>query len=184
MRKSSLIMALLLSSSAAFAGTTTQKWTAGWDNFGEPLNYTKSNVKWSVNDSTHKLTVTFSLAGATPSKLYQVGIVVFCTTFPPKFGQFPTNSAPNGNCTPFTRQGVTKTAAAVELGVVTTDTNGNGSFAVVVGPIAAGTYDVEFKAENGAGCTLIGGAGNGADCSVDFQSPGPTFGDATTITIP
>jgi hypothetical protein len=28
-----------------------------------------------------------------------------------------------------------------------------------------------------------GGAGNGSDCAVDFQSPGP-FGAVTTITVP
>ena len=40
------------------------------------------------------------------------------------------------------------------------------------------------EAENGAGCDLTGGAGNGSDCQCDYQSPGPTFGDAITITIP
>lgn len=74
--------------------------------------------------------------------------------------------------------------AWVQVGVVLTDINGNGSFSVVIGPISAGTYDIEFHAENGAGCNLIGGAGNGSDCDEDFQSPGPTFGDTTTITIP
>jgi hypothetical protein len=69
----------------------------------------------------------------------------------------------------------------VTAGVVTTDINGNGSFTVVIGPIAAGTYDLEFYAR--------GGAGSGPICVpscplVEFQSPGPTFGDATAITIP
>jgi len=62
--------------------------------------------------------------------------------------------------------------------------NGDGTFAVVIGPVAAGTYDVEFRALDGAGCGLNGGAGNGSDCDADFQSPVPTFGDAATITIP
>jgi hypothetical protein len=89
-----------------------------------------------------------------------------------------------GTCSTITKQGVTKGVAAVELGVVTTDENGNGSFSVVIGPIAAGTFDLEFQARDGAGCNLTGGAGNGSDCADDFQSPGPTFGDATTITVP
>jgi hypothetical protein len=38
-----LVVILLLSTSAAFAAAT-QKWTAGWDNFGEPLNFTKSKI--------------------------------------------------------------------------------------------------------------------------------------------
>ena len=178
-----LVVALLFSASTASATATTQKWTAGWDNFSEPLNYTTSKISWSVNQTTHRLSVTFTLKGATPSKLYQVGIVPFCTTFPATFGQFPVDGG-GGTCTSFTRQGVTRTAVTIELGVVTTDIHGNGTFMVVIGPITAGTYDVEFQARDGAGCELIGGAGNGSDCNVDFQSPGPIFGDATTITIP
>jgi len=179
----SLVVALLLAVGAASATATIQKWVAGWDDFSEPLNYTKSKISWSVNSTTRRLSVTFTLVGATPSKLYQVGIVPFCTTFPATFGQFPVDGG-GGTCTSLTRQGVTRTAATIELGVVTTDIHGNGSFTVSIGPITAGTYKVEFQARNGAGCNLIGGAGNGPDCSDDFQSPGPTFGDATTIIIP
>ena len=69
-----LVVALLLATGTAFAAATMQKWTAGWDNFGEPLNYTTSKITWSVNTTTHKLSVTFKLVGATPSKLYQVSI--------------------------------------------------------------------------------------------------------------
>ena len=179
-----LVAALLLSASTAFATVTTQKWTAGWDNFSEPLNYNKSKITWSVNATTRKLSVTFTLKGATPSKLYQMSIHFFCTTFPPTFGQFPTETN-SGACETITRQGVTASVAAVELGVVTTDIHGNGVFNVVVGPIASGTYTLEFIARNGAGCGLIGGG----PCDIghaeaDFQSPGPTFGGATTITIP
>jgi len=178
-----LAAALLLSASTAFAAATTQKWTAGWDYFSEPLNYNKSKITWSVNPTTKKLSATFTLVGATPSKLYQVGIAIFCTTFPATFGQFPVSGG-GGTCQTITRQGVTASGVAVELGVVTTDLHGNGSFTVVVGPIASGTYDVEFQARNGAGCDLIGGAGNQAsDCGDDFQSPGP-FGTTTTITVP
>src|SRR5260370_27460787 len=52
----------------------TQKWTAGWDNFSEPLNYTTSKISWSVNTTTRKLSVTYLLKGANRSKLYQVGV--------------------------------------------------------------------------------------------------------------
>jgi hypothetical protein len=176
-----LVVALLLSAVTASATATVQKWTAGWDNFVEPLNYTRSKISWSVNATTHRLSVTFTLVGATPSKLYQVGIVPFCSTFPATFGQFPVDDG--GTCQSLTRQGVTATAATVELGVVTTDIHGNGSFTVVIGPVASGTYHVEFQARDGAGCNLIGGAGNGSDCADDFQSPGP-FGTTTTITVP
>ena len=174
-----LVGALLLLGSAASATSTTLKWTAGWDNFGEPLNYKKSKVKYSVDAAKSSLAVTFTLVGANPNKLYQVGINFFCTTFPVTFGNYPV--AGGGTCTTITRQGVTAAVAAVELGVVTTDEHGNGSFKVTVGPIASGTYTLEFQTRDGAGCNLKGG---GSDCPDDFQSPGPTFGDAATITIP
>ena len=64
--------ALFVSASTALA--TTQAWTAGWDNFSEPLDFTHSNITWSVSSTTRKLTVTFRLVGARPSKLYQVGV--------------------------------------------------------------------------------------------------------------
>jgi hypothetical protein len=187
MKRILMVAAVLLMSAGAASAATTQKWTAGWDNFSEPLNYTKSNVKWSVNSTTRKLTVTFTLVGANPNKIYQASIHIFCTTIVPTFGQFPTEVNNPPNCTTATKQGVTASIAAVEFGVVTTDLHGNGKFTVVVGPIASGTYNLEFTMRNGVGCGVIGGAGNNQcydDCSADFQSPGPTFGDATTITIP
>ena len=177
------LAALILLTSGAFAATTTEKWAAGWSNLHEPLNYTKSKVQWSV--ASTKLTVSFTLAGATPNKLYEVGIEIFCTTTPATFGQFPiATPAGGGTCPTQTQQGTTKSYAWAALGVVTTDIHGNGVFKVVVGPIAAGTYNAELFALDGAGCGLIGGAGNGSDCNVDFQSPGPTWGDGITFTIP
>lgn len=162
------------------AASTKQAWSAGWDNFGEPINLKSSKIVWALSPA-RKLTVTFTLVDATPNKLYQVGIHIFCETPPPGFGQFPVTS--NGSsCIQLTRQGVTKKVAAVEFGVVMTDIHGKGSFKVVVGPIASGTYQFEFTARDGAGCNLIGGAGNGTDCFADFQSPGP-FGTLTTITV-
>jgi hypothetical protein len=181
MKRTFLMMgALLLLASTTFATTTTLKWTAGWDNFGEPLNYTKSKVIYSVDAAKSTLSVTFTLVSANPTKLYQVGLNFFCTTFPVTFGNFPVAGG-GGTCQVITRQGVTQRVAAVELGVVTTDEHGNGSFKVTIGPIAAGTYDLEFQTRDGVGCNLKGG---GSDCADDFQSPGPTFGDAVSITIP
>jgi hypothetical protein len=174
---------LLLAASAVSATTTKQLWTAGWDNFGEPLNYKKSNVQWSVSAS-RKLTVTFNLVGATPLKLYQGSLNFFCTTFPATFGQFPTEENGDGTCISLTRQGVTATVAEVEIGVITTDIDGNGTYKIVIGPVPSGTYELEFFVRNGTGCDFI----NGGPCDqnhaeADFQSPGP-FGTATTITIP
>ncbi len=181
-----VVLALLLSVGTASATATVQKWTAGWDNFSEPLNYTSSTVSWFVNTTTRRLSVTFKLVGARSNKLYQVGVHIFCSTIPVTFGQFATETPTPGICDATTRQGVTKSLAAVEFGVVRTDIHGKGVLSVVVGPIASGTYDLEFTTRNGAGCGLTGG-GNPTDpsiCEADFQSPGPTFGDATTIIIP
>ena len=177
----SFVSAILLLAVTASAASTTQEWTLGWDDFGEPLNLTKSNVKWSVS-STRKLTVTFGLVGARPSKLYQVSINFFCNRFPATFGQFPTDGG-GGPCQSLTRQGVTRDSAEIEVGVVTTDVHGDGTLTVVIGPVPAGTYELEFFSRDGAGCNVNGGAGNGSDCVVDFQSPG-SFGTATTITVP
>jgi len=177
-----LLTAALLSSAGAASAATTQKWAAGWDNFSEPINLTSSKIVWSLSPA-RKLTVTFSLVGATPNKLYQVGVHIFCTTAPGTFGQFPTTPA-TGSCLAITRQDVTASIATVEMGVVTTDIHGKGSFKVTVGPIASGTYEVEFNMRDGAGCNLIGGGGpTGLICAVDFQSPGP-FGTATMIVVP
>jgi hypothetical protein len=178
MKRIFLVVAALLLS-AGTASATTEKWTAGWDVFTEPLNFTSSNIAWSVSATTRKLTVTFNLVGARPSKLYQVGVHIFCSTIPKTFGQFPTG----GTCSSITRQGVTRSVAAVEFGVVLTDIHGNGRVTIVVGPIASGTYDLEFDARNGAGCGLTGGGG-GATCSAVFQSPGPKFGTAAVIIVP
>jgi hypothetical protein len=179
MKRIFLLAVVLLSVGTAFA--TSEKWTPGWDVFTEPLNFTSSSITWSVSATTRKLTVTFNLVGATPSKLYQVGVHIFCSTFPKTFGQFPSGSG--GACTAITRQGVTRSVTAVEFGVVLTDIHGNGRVTIVVGPIASGTYDLEFDARNGAGCGLTGGGGS-ATCSAVFQSPGPKFGTAAVIIVP
>lgn len=173
------LLAQTESSDMKTPAATTQKWTAGFDNFGEPLNYAKSNVKWTATKT--KLTVSTTLVGANPNKLYQVALMFYCTTFPSAFGQFPVQTTSGGNCESITRQSVTATRAEVELGVVLTDMNGNGAVSVTVSKPAAGTYSLEFLVRDGSGCHISGGNGN---CNVDFQSPGPTFGDSTTITIP
>ncbi len=177
-----MLLGLILSSSFASAQSTKQTWTAGWDIFTEPLNFTKSNVTWSMNPTTNKLTVSFRLVSATPNKLYQVGLAMFCTTFPNTFGQFEVFGLDGNACKTFTRQGVTTSLAYVDVGVVTTDIDGTGGFSVVICPIPAGMYNVEFYVRDGAGCNLTGGGTD--DCSIDFQSPGPTFGDTTAITAP
>ena len=52
-------------------------WTAGWDNFGEPLTYAKSSVGWAVSPTAKTITATFTLTGAQPGKLYQIALLFF-----------------------------------------------------------------------------------------------------------
>src|ERR1700722_11384210 len=177
MKKLGIALLFLMSVGCAFASTTTLKWQPGWGNLDEPLNYSKSKVTWSVNSAKRTLTVKYTLVGATPNKLYGAGVGIFCKTFASTFGQFPVGFVTNGDCDSFTFQGVTATAAGADFAAVLTDINGDGSVSIVVGPITAGTYDIEFAiADPAAGC-----GGNGG---VDFQAPGPKFGESATITIP
>jgi hypothetical protein len=175
--RAKLLLAFALTAAAGAADARTQPWKAGWDNFAEPLNFTSSAVVWAVA-TTGDLKITYVLVAAKPTKLYQVGVHLFCTTAPKMFGRFPV--AANGTCGAITRQGVTAKVAAIELGVVLTDASGNGSVTVDLGPVAAGTYKLEFTARDGAGCNVTGGGGV---CGVDFQSPGP-FGTTTIIRVP
>jgi hypothetical protein len=82
MNRKTLLFALAvpLVAVAAFAATTTQEWVRGWDKFGEPLNLTQGDIKWSL-PTARKLTVVFGFVGARPSKLYQVSINFFGSTF-------------------------------------------------------------------------------------------------------
>ena len=184
MKRLFLLAGALLLSACTASAATTQKWTAGWDNFSAPLNYTKSKITWSVNGTTRKITVTFTLVGGIPTNLYQFSLNFFCTTFPAQFGQFPNDNPGGGACTPLTRQGVTADSAEVEVGALLTDLHGNGKYTIVIGPVPSGTYSLEFFARNGAGCGVNGGGGNDPNhCEADYQSPGP-FGTGTTITVP
>ena len=56
-----MMLVLLLSASVAFAGPTKQKWTRGWGNFSEPLNYKTSYVAWSVNPTKRVLRAPHSI---------------------------------------------------------------------------------------------------------------------------
>src|ERR1700751_1407475 len=142
--KKAFILAVVsvLASGISSATTLKQAWTPGWNKFHEPLNYKKSYVEWSVTGSN--LTVTYGLIGATPTKMYQVAVQFFCTTFPSTFGQFPVAENSDGRCISDTQQGVAKTVAAAEVAGILTDEHGNGSARIVIQSVAPGTYDLEF----------------------------------------
>ena len=177
-----LIAALVLSSinlvavvQHAQANSTHQEWMASWDIFEEPLNYTTSKVIWTHPRGTSRLLITYVLRSARPNWQYQVGVHIF-DRCPTTFGQFPSL----GPCESVTRQDVMRVVAGIELGVVTTDINGNGLFTVLVNGIQVGTYEIEFNVRLGVGCNLEGGG----LCDVVFQSPGPFGIGITTITFP
>jgi hypothetical protein len=179
-----LIAPALATGLALMAGravATELLWATGWDKFTEPLNTSTSLVHFSLSPENPFLSVTYQLNGAAPNKLYQVGIhLENCRKTIPSFGQFPAL----GPCGAITRQGVTRTVEAFEFGVVLTDGFGNGSFAIIVGPIAAGTYTLQFNVRNGAGCNVTGGGGSGgAFCEVDFQAPNH-FAKTITLKVP
>src|SRR5437879_2262061 len=114
MKRELVVAACLLLSSVdtAEARPKTLYWSPGWDEYTEPLNYDKSNIKWSVDQASKKLQVTFTLVGAVPNKLYQVGFHIFGQC-PATFGQFL-----NIGCSTVTAGGVTKSMACIEFGVV------------------------------------------------------------------
>ena len=85
---------------AGAAQARTQQLMQGWDTFGGMLDYTNSNVTWSVG-STGDFKATYTLVGAEPSFVYQVGLHFYCKTNPGMFGRFPTGDT----CNTITRQG-------------------------------------------------------------------------------
>ena len=176
-----LASALLIITSGA-ASAKNLLWKPGWDIFDQPLNYTSSNLKYSVNNARRELTLTATLVGAVPSKLHQISAHIFnvCPNPPQFFGNFPVPAA--GGCQVLEREGRTATIIAVELGVVLTDANGNGTAVITVGPIESGTYQIEIIARDGAGCNVVGGSG-GSLCAADYQSPGP-FPTTFAVVVP
>lgn len=169
--------------SAGAARAKTLRFTAGWDNFSEPLTYASSSVVYNIDATTHVMATTVTLHGATPTKLYEVAIIFFdqCPTPPKQFGRF--DDFADFTCAAYTRQNVTASTSSVDFGAILTDASGTGSVTVSLGKVAAGSHAVEFVVRDGVGCEVSGGAGSAA-CAIDFQTPGPTFGDTATITVP
>jgi hypothetical protein len=155
----------------------SQPWSAGWDVFTEPLDYTSNNstVTWNQPGSTSNLVITYHLAGARPNWNYQVGVHLF-DRCDPAFGQYTSNIP----CSrPATRQNTTRNVQAFDLGSIPTDSLGNGGGAFPVLKIARGDYELEFDVRAGVGCPADPG-----ECNVVFQSPGP-FGVGTIkVSIP
>lgn len=156
----------------------------GWDQFNAPLDYDDSAITWSLDPLARTLRVDLGLVRSTPSALHQFSIHFFCRTFPATFGQFPVVGRDGTACRSDTKQGVTRSVAAIELGAVTTDLYGNGNFGVEVGPIAPGTYNIEFVVRKGAGCNLVGGDPGPDNCGAIHQAPGAVYGKTWTLVVP
>lgn len=176
MKKVIVLAAALLFSSPATA--VTLNWTRGWDAFNEPLG--GGGVQYAVSGKT--LVAIFSVVGAKPNKMYQVGVHLQCTTLT-RFGQFP--FANGSACSSITREGQTRSIQAPEFAVMTTDASGAGSVRVDVGPLSAGVYKLHFNARVGAGCNIALGPTQGpssTNCNAVFRAPAP-FGNFATIRI-
>lgn len=151
----------------------------GWDRFDEPLDAAMSSVAWRVHRPSRTLHVTVKLAGATPGKIYQIGVhqvVRRCDLLPSAFGAYP-----YADCGPITREGKTATAASVDFGAIVTDLNGGGTVRLEVPSMQPGIYKLVFHLRDGAGCNVIGG-GPGTTCAMVFRTPAP-FPQTTRIAI-
>ncbi|MCL4187382.1 MAG: hypothetical protein KJZ85_07215 [Rhodobacteraceae bacterium] len=152
------------------------RWVAGWDRFDEPHDAEgKHGVGWVAGDGT--LEVQAHIAGAVPRKAYQFGIHLFACPRLAYFGNHILRP-----CREVTREGYFARVRTSELGVVLTDSGGNGSFQVTVIGLQRGTYLLAFHVRDGAGCHVGAGAvaGAGADpCAIVFRYPG-RFG----VTVP
>lgn len=183
MRSLSLV-SVLLGACPLNAHAGTVAWAPGWDYFSEPLTKAGSGVRWTVA-SSGDVKVTFTLKAATPTKLYEMAVVLenTCATGAvTRFGRFATGANWNA-CFNATRTGVTVAGQAVPVASVVTDADGNGSASVDLGIVASGTYKVAFVALNGAGCGLIGGSCDSNTGGADFQAPGP-FGSTINLVVP
>lgn len=161
--------------------------TPGWDVFDVPLDYRRSGIVWTLDPSKKTLTVAVTLVGSTPTALHQISLHFFCKTFPGNFGQFQIGTTGDPvECMSITRQGVTRTVTGAEVAVVMTDRNGNGTTTVEIGPIAKGSYRVEYVVRSGAGCGVAGGGIDGPAqiCPSIYQAPGATFGNTWNFTMP
>lgn len=171
------LCAFLFVTSGASAGAL--KWGSGWAGVNETLNYTESYVSYDYFSASKYLRVTYSFIGAKPKKLYQVGVHIYCNTPIAAFGQFSTNTK---SCVSHTIDGVTKSVDSVELGMVLTDAGGNGSFEVNVGPLKAGTYNVQFSVRTDAGCYMSGYPASSPKCAVIFSAPAG-FGKMLSLNV-
>jgi hypothetical protein len=172
---STLISSSSSTSTSTSALTTSLQWQAGWEIPHEPLDYSNSKVTYKA--STGNLSITFVLVGAKPNWWYQVGIHLLwsnCTQAVSQFGQFADLLGP-------VNVGCKSSQQAVEMGVVTTDSLGDGSFHVNVGSIVPGTYHIVFDARRGTGCN-IDVDDPGRNCPIVFQAP--SFQAPATIVIP
>ena len=148
------------------------QWSPGWDDLGKPLDFAHSFVSYNNEDGTSNLRVLYKLKGARPNTSHNVGFHLFWNSTGqciPTFGQFA-----SFNCFFAVRQAFGSVVQGHNLGVLTTDSSGNGNLTVDVIGIASGTYNMEFDVSTTT-CN---------SCARIYQSPGPTFGGTHSVTIP
>lgn len=154
------------------AGNVKLGWSPGWDDLTKPLDFAHSFVNVNNPDKSSNLRVVYSLKGARPNTSHNVGLHLFWDSTSqciPNFGQFP-----RFNCFFAVRQSFGSVVQGHNLGVLTTDSEGNGNLTVLVKGIAPGTYEIQFDVSTTT-CN---------SCARIYQSPGPTFGGTHSVTIP
>ena len=163
---------------ASADSATKLVWRAGWDDTTQPLDYAHSFVKFGQS-TTGGMQIAYHLQGAAPNTTHTVGLHVYKCVL--SFGQYLADA-----CGFFSRDGNSSFASPVELGVITTDQNGNGNLEVTIQGIAPGAYSIAFHARLGTKPATVSSScsGWGNPCNVIYESPGPFAAGAVEITVP
>jgi len=181
----------------AAATPVTLPWAQGWDS-SLPIGL-GSKLTYNAIVSQHVLIIVYVLNGASINTAYQVGVhnQTAASACPVSQGPGPTfgfhgltgwTGAPSAACGigPICRQSFCTPATsgldAIELGVLTTDATGSGSFVSIQREIIPGTYLLKFDVRedtHGVGCVPP----SLSYCGVVLQTPPPNFGAFQSITV-
>lgn len=175
-----LVLFFLIGVGGGWANDFKLEWTKGWDVTTSPLDWGRSFVSYNQpNSPKSTLNIVAHLEGALPSTKLGLSVHVFgCLE---TFGQF----LASGGCTTIPREGQTAEVTAFEIGLIDTDSFGEGDQLVHVFQLNSGTYQFEIiiraQDANSPGCLLTG---PGANCPAHYQSPGPFAVGKMTLQVP
>lgn len=163
--------------SVAGASDFLLPWTAGWDLFDRPLNYSRSFVAFHQPANTRNVQVFVHLDSALPGIPHLVGMNLYwgpegtpgtgmCQAH---FGQFSAS-----NCAYACRQNICRTYNSFELGVLITGEHGNGNLSLTATNVKPGNYEAQF---------YVRGYGPPAS-PVIYQAPAPYGLGTIKFTVP